>query len=351
MIRFENDYAEGAHKRILQRIIETNEEQTPGYGMDEYCEKARNYIRKACDVENADIHFLVGGTQTNTTIISSILRPHQGAVAAITGHIAVHETGAIEATGHKVLTLPSDDGKIQAAQVKELFDTHWNEGAHEHTVQPGLVYITHPTENGTTYSKFELEELSKVCRECDLPLVLDGARLGYGLASKDSDLSLADIARLCDVFYIGGTKIGALFGEAVVIINDNLKKDFRYLIKQKGGMLAKGRLLGIQFETLFEDGLYYEISNHAVEMAMIIRKAFVEKGFSLRYDSKTNQQFPILPNDVLEKLSEKYSFTFWEKVNSTHSVIRFCTSWATKEEHVEMLIEDIKELESESVNV
>lgn len=345
MIRFENDYAEGAHKRILDRLMETNEEQTPGYGMDEHCEKARTYIRKRCDSDNADIHFLVGGTQTNTTIISSILRPHQGAVAAITGHIAVHETGAIEATGHKVLTLPSDDGKIKAEQVKELYDAHWNDVTHEHIVQPGLVYISHPTENGTTYSKSELEELSKVCRECGLPLVIDGARLGYGLVSKDSDLSLADIARLCDVFYIGGTKIGALFGEAVVIINDDLKKDFRYLIKQKGGLLAKGRLLGIQFETLFEDGLYLEISKHAVEMALMIREAFVEKGYSLRYDSKTNQQFPILPNDVLMKLSEKYSFSFWEKVDDTQGVVRFCTSWATKKENVEMLIEDIRNIE------
>lgn len=346
MIRFESDYAEGAHKRILNRLIETNDEQTPGYGMDDHCEKARAYIRKACNVENADVHFLVGGTQANTTIISSILRPHQGAVTAITGHIVGHETGAIEATGHKVLTLPSDDGKIRAEQVKELYDAHWNDVTHEHMVQPGLVYISHPTENGTTYSKSELEQLSKVCRESGLPLVMDGARLGYGLVSKDNDLSLADIARLCDVFYIGGTKVGALFGEAVVIINDELKKDFRYMIKQKGGLLAKGRLLGIQFETLFEDGLYYEISKHAVELAMMIREAFVEKGYSLRYDSKTNQQFPILPNDVLLKLGKKYSFSFWEKVDATQSVVRFCTSWATKKENVEMLIEDIRKLES-----
>lgn len=349
MIRFENDYAEGAHKRILKRIVETNEEQTPGYGMDGHCDKARAYIRKACEAENADIHFLVGGTQTNTTIIASILRPHQGVVSATSGHIAGHETGAIEATGHKVLTLLSDDGKIKAKQVKELYDAHWNDVTHEHMVQPGLVYISYPTENGTTYSKSELEELSEVCRSCSLPLVIDGARLGYGLVSQDSDLSLADIARLCDVFYIGGTKIGALFGEAVVIINDDLKKDFRYLIKQKGGLLAKGRLLGVQFETLFEDGLYYEISKHAVEMAMMIRNAFIEKGFSLRYDSKINQQFPILPNDVLIQLSKKYSFSFWEKFNDTHSVVRVCTSWATKKENVERLIEDIKELEPECV--
>lgn len=344
MIRFECDYTEGAHERIMKRLLETNEEQTPGYGMDEHCEKARAYIRKACDAEHADVHFLVGGTQTNTTIIASILRSHQGAVAAITGHIAVHETGAIEATGHKVLTLPSEDGKIQAEQVKELYDAHWNDVTHEHMVQPGLVYISHPTENGTTYSRSELEALSKVCRECGLPLVMDGARLGYGLASKGNDLSLDDIAKLCDVFYIGGTKVGALFGEAIVIINDALKKDFRYFIKQNGGMLAKGRLLGIQFETLFEDGLYYEISKHAVDMAIMLREAFAKKGFSFRYDSTTNQQFPILPDDVLVKLSEKYSYSFWEKVNATHSTVRFCTSWATSKKNVEMLIKDIEAL-------
>ncbi len=344
MIRFECDYTEGAHERIIKRLMQTNEEQTAGYGLDDHCEKARTYIRTACRAENADIHFLVGGTQTNTTIIASILRPHQGAVAAITGHIAVHETGAIEATGHKVLTLPSDDGKIQAHQVKELYDAHWNDVTHEHMVQPGLVYISHPTENGTTYSKAELAALSKVCRECGLPLVIDGARLGYGLAAAGSDLSLPDIAGLCDVFYIGGTKVGALLGEAVVITNDALKKDFRYMIKQNGGMLAKGRLLGIQFETLFEDGLYYEISKHAVNMAMIIREAFAEKGFSFRYNSMTNQQFPILPNEVLSILGEKYSYSFWEKVDAKHSAVRFCTSWATKKENVEMLVNDIKAL-------
>ncbi|AJQ28422.1 threonine aldolase family protein [Pelosinus fermentans] len=344
MIRFESDYTEGAHERIMKRLLETNEEQTPGYGMDEHCEKARACIRKACHAENADVHFLVGGTQTNTTIIASILRPHQGAVAAITGHITVHETGAIEATGHKVLTLPSDDGKIQAEQVKDLYDAHWNDVNHEHMVQPGLVYISHPTENGTTYSRSELEALSKVCRECGLPLVMDGARLGYGLAAKGSDLSLADIAKLCDVFYIGGTKVGAMFGEAVVIINNALKKDFRYFIKQNGGMLAKGRLLGVQFETLFEDGLYYEISKHAVDMAIMIREAFAKKGFSFRYDSTTNQQFPILPDDVLMELSEKYSYSFWEKVDAAHSAVRFCTSWATNKKNVEMLTKDIEAL-------
>lgn len=344
MIRFESDYTEGAHERLMKRLVETNEEQTPGYGTDDHCKKAAAYISKACQAENPDIHFLVGGTQTNTIIIASILRPHQGVVAATTGHIAVHESGAIEAIGHKVLTVPSDDGKIRAEQVKELYDAHWQDVTHEHMVQPGVVYISHPTENGTTYTKAELAALSEVCRGCGLPLFMDGARLGYGLAASDCDLSLADIAGLCDVFYIGGTKVGALMGEAVVIINDALKKDFRYIIKQKGGMLAKGRILGVQFETLFEDGLYYEISRHAVAMAMKIRAAFAEKGFSFRYDSTTNQQFPILPDDVLAKLSEKYSFSFWEKVDTKHSAVRFCTSWATKRENVAMLIKDIKAL-------
>lgn len=344
MIRFESDYTEGAHERIIKRLVETNEEQTPGYGMDEHCEKARQYIRKACRAEHADVHFLVGGTQANTIMIASILRPHQGVVAASTGHIAVHETGAIEATGHKVLTLPSPDGKLQAEQVKELYEAHWNDVTHEHMVQPGLVYISHPTENGTTYSKSELAALSKVCRECDLPLVIDGARLGYGLAAQDSDLSLADIASLCDMFYIGGTKVGALMGEAVVIIKDALKKDFRYIIKQNGGMLAKGRLLGIQFETLFEEGLYYDISKHAVDMAMLIREAFAAKGVCFRYASMTNQQFPILPNEILRKLRAKYSYSHWEDIDARHSAVRFCTSWATKKEHVKMLIKDIREL-------
>ncbi|CUH95368.1 hypothetical protein P22_1438 [Propionispora sp. 2/2-37] len=344
MIRFECDYTEGAHARIMQRMLETNEEQTPGYGLDQHCETARAYIRKACQAAKADVHFLVGGTQTNATIIASILRPHQGAVAAGSGHIAVHETGAIEAAGHKVLTLPSTDGKIRAEQVKALYDAHWNDVTHEHMVQPGLVYISHPTENGTTYRKAELEALSQVCRECRLPLVLDGARLGYGLAAPDNDLSLADIARLCDGFYIGGTKVGALMGEAVVITRDALKTDFRYMIKQHGGMLAKGRILGIQFETLFEDGLYYEIAKHAVDMAMRIREAFAAKGFSFRYDSTTNQQFPILPDAVLMKLGEKYSYSFWEKVDATHSAVRFCTSWATKKENVDRLVEDIRAL-------
>ncbi len=344
MIRFQCDYAEGAHPSILKRLEETNYEQTVGYGLDPYCESARSKIREACNAPEADVHFLVGGTQANFTVISSILRPHQGVVSAVSGHINVHETGAIEATGHKVLPLPSEDGKILASQVRKLCEEHWKDADHEHLVQPGMVYISHPTENGTLYSKDELREIGQVCREFGIPLFMDGARLGYGLMSEAATLSLADIAELTDVFYIGGTKVGALFGEAVVITNPALKKDFRYLIKQHGGMLAKGRLLGIQFDTLFTDGLYYEMSRHADELALRLRDAFLKKGYRLRYDSYTNQQFPILPNEHLEILKEKYSFGFWEAVDESFSVVRFCTSWATKEEYVQELIRDVEAL-------
>ena len=344
MIRFESDYTEGAHEKILEQLVKTNYEQTPGYGTDIHCEQAREYIKKACANDNLEVHFLVGGTQANTTVIASVLRPHQGVISASTGHINVHETGAIEATGHKVIAVASEDGKITAAQVKNVYDAHWADPDHEHAVQPGMVYISHPTENGTTYNKKELQEISAVCRACDLPLFLDGARLGYGLAAVGNDLSLPDLARLCDVFYIGGTKVGALFGEAVVISNDNLKRDFRYHIKQRGGMLAKGRLLGLQFEALFKDGLYFEIGEHAIRLAMLIRDAFARKGFSFRYDSPTNQQFPILPRAALEKLSAKYSFSIWAKIDDEHTAVRFCTSWATQEDAVKTLIEDIMSL-------
>ncbi|MFD1885154.1 threonine aldolase family protein [Paenibacillus wenxiniae] len=344
MIRFESDYTEGAHERIIQKMVATNMEQTSGYGVDEYCARARQHIQTACGNEAVDVHFLVGGTQTNLTVISGILRPHQGVIAAITGHIAVHETGAIESTGHKILTLPSDDGKITAAQVQQLYDEHWNDVTHEHMTQPGMVYISQPTENGTIYSHAELEALYDVCQQHDLPLYIDGARMGYALASPENDLTLERIAQLCDVFYIGGTKVGALMGEAVVIVKDTLKKDFRYLMKQRGGMLAKGRILGIQFETLFEDGLYMEVAHHAVQQALRIRDAFAAQGFTFRYDSSTNQQFPIVSNEVLEKLRTKYSFSFWEKVDAQHNVIRFCTSWATQMEQVDELVHDIAKL-------
>ncbi|MEY8412406.1 low specificity L-threonine aldolase [Lachnospiraceae bacterium 62-26] len=342
MIRFESDYLEGAHPLILKKLEETNFEQTAGYGTDPFCAGARERIKEACEGADVEVHFLVGGTQTNLTVISSILRPHQGVLAAVTGHVNVHETGAIEAVGHKVLALASEDGKITADQVRQAYEAHWNDGSHEHIVQPGMVYISQPTENGTLYGKAELEAMHDVCQELGLTLFLDGARMGYGLMAETNDLTLGDIAGLVDVFYIGGTKVGALFGEAVVICNPAWKKDFRYLIKQKGGMLAKGRLLGIQFDTLFTDGLYYEISRHADELAMRLREAFLKKGYKLRYDSYTNQQFPVMPDAHIDRLKEKYSFEFWEKADDSHSAVRFCTSWATKAEAVDELIHDIE---------
>lgn len=342
MIRFECDYTEGAHPQIMQRLLETNMEQTPGYGMDPHCENAREYIKKECQAPDADVHFLVGGTQTNTTVIAAALRPYQGVIAAQTGHINVHETGAIESTGHKVLALPSADGTLTAKQIEEAMEAHFNDNDHEHIVQPGMVYISHPTENGTLYGKEQLEEISAVCKKYQIPLFVDGARMGYGLHSPNAELSLADFARLTDVFYIGGTKVGAMFGEAVVITNESLKKDFRYYIKQRGGMLAKGRLLGIQFETLFENGLYHEISAHAIKLAMMIKDAFAKKGVSFLFDSYTNQQFPVLNQRQMEYLKEKYAFCFWRKVDEEHSAVRFCTSWATSEAAVDELVRDIE---------
>ena len=344
MIRFNCDYLEGAHPRILEKMLETNFVQTPGYGEDEYCERAREIIKEKCGTPDAYVQFLVGGTQTNLTVIALILRPYQGVLSASTGHINVHETGAIEATGHKVLALPSETGKITAAQVQEFYDAHWADESHEHIVQPGMVYISHPTENGTLYTKEELKALYETCQKLGLPVFLDGARLGYGLMSEGSDLNWEEIAAYTDVFYIGGTKVGALFGEAVVITNPALTKDFRYMIKQRGGMLAKGRLLGIQFMTLLEDGLYEEIAGKAVKQAMRLKEAFLEKGYPLLYDSYTNQQYPIMSNSQLEQLREKYSFEMWEKLDEEYSAVRFCTSWATKDEDVESLIVDLDEL-------
>jgi len=341
MLRFECDYAEGAHPSILKRLMETNMMQTPGYGTDDFCKSAKEKIKKICKNENCDIHFVSGGTQANLIVISSILKPYQGVISADTGHINTHETGAIEATGHKVLAIKSGDGKLKAAQVQEVYEAHINDPNHEHVPAPGMVYISHPTENGTTYSKEELSALSDVCKKYNLPLFMDGARLGYGLAAADNTLNMNDIAKLCDIFYIGGTKVGALFGEAIVITNPALKKDFRYNIKQRGAMLAKGRMLGIQFDVLFEDGLYFEISKNAVELAMLIKETCQNKGFKFRYESTTNQQFPILPNSLIEELSKKYAFYPWEKYDENNTAVRFCTSWATAKENVQALVEDI----------
>lgn len=343
-ILFQCDYNEGAHPLILERLLATNMEQTPGYGEDVYCMQAAEKIKAACEDDSLAVHFLVGGTQTNLTVIDAVLRSHQGVLCAVTGHINVHETGAIEACGHKVLGLASRDGKITATQVEEAYISHQNDSAREHVVQPGMVYISNPTELGTLYSQAELKALHQVCRKYNLPLFLDGARLGYGLTAPDNDLSLADIARYTDVFYIGGTKVGALFGEALVISSDALKKDFRYFIKQKGAMLAKGRLLGIQFDTLFTDDLYFDISRKAILQAEQIRTALEEKGFPFLVANRTNQIFPILPDALLEELGERFCYSYERRIDETHSAVRFCTSWATKDENVESLVQAIRAL-------
>ena len=342
MIYFHNDYSEGCHEKVLEKLIQTNLEQTPGYGTDCYCASAAQKIKAACGREDADVHFLVGGTQANLTVIDAALRPHQGALCAVSGHINVHETGAVEATGHKVLPLPSADGKITAEQVANAVDAHWADDSFEHIAQPKLVYISNPTELGTLYSLKELEDLSAVCREKNLYLFLDGARMGYGLAATGYDVTLADIARLCDVFYIGGTKVGALFGEAVVISNPALKEDFRYLIKQHGGMLAKGRLLGVQFDALFTDNLYFDISVHAIKMADQLRSCFDKLGVSYLVPGITNQIFPVLSDELLAELGKNFMFTEMERVDDTHRCVRFCTSWATKQENVDALCAELK---------
>lgn len=342
MIRFECDYGEGAHPLILEALMNSNFEQTPGYGEDEYCERARRKIRAACGCESALVQFLVGGTQANATVIAAALRPYQGALCAESGHINTHETGAVEATGHKVLPLPGKDGKITAAQVREAVEAHESDPTHEHLVQPGMVYISHPTEYGTLYTREELESLSGVCREKGLYLFVDGARLGYGLAA--GDVTLRDLAKLCDVFYIGGTKCGALFGEAAVIVHPALQKDFRYHIKQRGGMLAKGRLLGIQFDTLFTDALYTRITAGAVEQAQRIAAAFRARGVPMLFDSPTNQQFPVLSAAQKAFLARDFAFSTWEKQENGDTAVRFCTSWATKEESVQALISAIENM-------
>lgn len=343
MIRFECDYLEGAHPEIMRRLNETNLEQHAGYGMDDHCRSAREKIREACRKPDCDVHFLVGGTQVNMTVISAALRPHQGVLAASTAHIEAHETGAIEATGHKVLVLPTEDGKISAEQVEEYVLRHRADESFEHIVQPKMVYISQPTETGTVYSRAELLQLSTVCRSLGLILFLDGARLSCALDCADAP-TLAEIADMCDVFYIGGTKHGALFGEAVVITEPSLKEDFRYIIKQHGGMFAKGRLLGLQFDVLFTNGLYYEIGRRENALAARLREAFSSKGIDFAYRSPTNQLFPILSGEQLETLGRDYSFSVQSRLPDGGTVTRFCTSWATKAEDVEKLIEDISRL-------
>ena len=344
MIRFNSDYQEGAHPRILQRMLQTNLEQHPGYGEDECCAEARAMIQRACEAPEVDVHFLVGGTQTNFTFLAAALRCYQGAVCADTAHIAVHETGSVEATGHKVITLPQRDGKITAAQVDECCRLHFSDGSHEHMVMPKVVYLSESTELGTVYTRAELLEMRVVCDKWKLYLYVDGARLGYAMASEACDVDLPFLARTADAFYIGGTKQGALFGEALVIVNDALKPDFRYVLKQKGGMLAKGWLLGIQFSELFRDGLYFELSDHAQALAMRLKAALTEWNVPFLVDSPTNQQFPVLPDAVLDALAEKYSFSEQQRVDATHRAVRFCTSWATQQAQLDALISDLRAL-------
>lgn len=319
-------------------------EQTVGYGEDPHCEEARRLIKQACQSDNADVHFLVGGTQANTTVIAHILRPYQGVLAATSGHINVHETGAIESTGHKVLAIPTEDGKLTAKQIDEAMQAHIHEDGPEHMVQPGMVYLSFPTEIGTIYSHDELKAIRTVCNKYDLPLFVDGARLGYGLCSPECDLTLPQLAQLADVFYIGGTKVGALFGEAVVIMNEALKRDFRYSIKQHGGMLAKGRLLGLQFATLFTGNLYFDIAQHAIDEAMRIKAALQAKGIGFLIDSPTNQQFPIFTDTQIATLSEHFMLSLWQRIDEEHTAMRICTSWATKPESTDELIRAIENL-------
>ncbi|AGF55407.1 threonine aldolase [Clostridium saccharoperbutylacetonicum] len=337
MYSFKNDYSEGAHERILNALVESNFEQTDGYGEDYHTERAVQILKDKIDNQNVDIHLLVGGTQVNLTAISAFLRPHQAAIGADTSHINCHETGAIEATGHKVITMKTDDGKLTPSLIQKVVDAHQD----EHMVQPKLVYISDSTELGTLYTKAELTDLHNCCKKNKLLLYLDGARLGAALTAEKNDLTLADIAKLVDAFYIGGTKNGALFGEALVICKDELKEDFRYFIKQKGGLLAKGRLLGIQFEELFKDDLYFELAKYANNLAIILKNALIEKGYKFLCESYTNQQFPILPNEVVKKISEKYSFNVERVIDENNTVIRLVTSWATSKEKVLEFVEEL----------
>lgn len=328
---------EGAHPQILKRLMETNLVKTPGYGLDDYSKSAKEKIRDACKAPDAEVFFLVGGTQTNVTMIDAILKSYEGVIAADTGHVSVHEAGAIEFGGHKVLTLPHHNGKINVRQIETLLDDYQNDANRDHMVMPGMVYLSHPTEYGTLYSKAELREISALCRSRNIPLYLDGARLAYALACPRNEITLADIAELCDAFYIGGTKCGALFGEAVVIPKAGWLPHLFTIIKQHGALLAKGRMLGIQFDELFTDYLYGRVGVPAIQAADRIRQILIQKGYTLCFDSPTNQVFCIIENTEMEQLAKKVEFGFWEKYDDSHTIIRFATSWATKMEDVEAL--------------
>lgn len=334
---FECDYAEGAHPKVLEALVRTNMETLGRYGNDKYSQSAKEKIKAACECPNAEVYFLTGGTQTNQIVIDSMLKPYEGVVAAQTGHIALHEAGAVEFTGHKVLTLPQMEGKISARALRDLLDLFYADENHEHMVFPGMTYISHPTEYGTLYTKDELTEIYGVCREYKIPLFIDGARLGYGIMSKQSDLALPDIASLCDVFYIGGTKVGALCGEAVVFTKNNMPKHFNTIVKQHGAMIAKSRLIGVQFDALFTDNLYFDISRYAIEMAEKLKAVLREKGIKLLIDSPTNQVFVVLNNKYMASIRDKVEFSFWEPFDESNTVVRFATSWATTEESIEAL--------------
>ena len=337
MLFFENDYGEGAHEKILEGLQKTNYEKLPGYETDCYCERAREKIKQACGCPEADVFFLAGGTQTNAVVIRSMLRPYEGVIAAGTGHVSCHEAGAIEYTGHKVLELTGHQGKIEAEELQAYLKKFYGDESHEHMVFPGMVYISHPTEYGTLYSKQELQALFSICRDYRIPLYIDGARLGYGLMSRETDVTLPFLAEHCHVFYIGGTKVGALCGEAVVFTKNNTPDHFMTLVKQQGALPAKGRLLGVQFDVLFTENLYTELGRRAIETAELLKEAFRENGYTFYLESPTNQQFILLEDVQAEQLSREVSFSFWEKPDATHTVVRFVTSWATREEDIEKL--------------
>ena len=344
MISFESDYIAGAHPEVLRKLAETNLEALPGYGSDPYCESARQKIREAVGIPEADVFFLTGGTQANSVVISTMLADYEGVIAAKTGHISSHESGAIEYTGHKVLELPQADGKIMPETLKRFLSDYYADENHEHMVFPGMVYLSHPTEYGTLYSKAELGRIAEICDEYRLSLYLDGARLGFALASRETDLSLADIAALCDVFYIGGTKIGALCGEAVVFTGRSMPQHFLSSVKKRGALLAKGRLLGVQFDALFTDGLYFRIGQHAIDMAEKMKRILHSSGIPFYIQSPTNQQFVILENSRMEKLGKKVAFSFWEKLDDTHTVVRFTTGWSTTDSDLAALETALKEV-------
>lgn len=337
MLHFECDYTQGAHPKILQRLVDTNMVSTSGYGVDEFCKSAAEKIKASFDCPDAQVYFLVGGTQTNATVIDSILKGWQGVVSADTGHVNVHEAGAIEFTGHKVLTIPAKEGKISADTLKSYMENFYDDPTWPHMVEPGMVYISYPTEYGTIYTQSELDGINAVCKEYKIPLYIDGARLGYGLMAEGNDVTPQSLAASCDVFYVGGTKVGALFGEAVVITNPDFGAHFVTVMKQHGALLAKGRLLGVQFDTMFTDDLYFKISENAIKMASKLKRILAEKGYETYIDSPTNQLFVVAEDSKLETVKKYVTYDIWGKTDDAHTIIRFATSWATTDDDMEEL--------------